>query len=205
MTNLSSSPLSQLQHRRRYEIPPRPLRWALETPTARPTVGILRAPATLSLAQQPLPVHRLLLSSWSPVAPQGPAPASSRRAVLARLAALPSSVLPRASCLPLLRQAVVRATSTVVSPSRSLCTCYVGSLKPEMGQHVCNGGCEHQMRRHPLFAEVSLPLHLPDSWKLPYFTSTRLLPPFNRLSSLSSPTVMGGISSLLKAPVSLRT
>lgn len=125
---------------------------------------------------------------------------------LARLAALPSSVLPRASCLPLLRQAVVRATSTVVSPSRSLCTCHVGSLKPETGQHVCDGGCEDQMCRHPLFAEVSsLPLHLPDSWRLPHFTSTWLLPPFNRLSSLSSPTVMGGISSLLQAPVSLRT
>ncbi|XP_036714081.1 uncharacterized protein LOC118898168 [Balaenoptera musculus] len=89
---------------------------------------------------------------------------------------------------------------------RSLCARHVGSRKPETRQHVCDGGCEDQMRRHPLFAEASsLPLHLPHSWRLPHFTSTRLLPPFNRLSSLSSPTVMGGISSLLQAPVSLRT
>ena len=157
VTNLSSSPLAQLQHRRRYEIPPRPLRWALETPTARPPVGILRAPATLSLAQQPLPARTLLLSSWSPVALRGPAPAASWRAAQARLAALPSLVLPRASCPPLLRRAVVRATSTVVSPSRSLCARHVGSLKPETRQHVCDGGCEDQMRRHPLFAEASSP------------------------------------------------
>lgn len=105
------------------EIPPRPPRWALRTPTAQP-VGALRAPPVCTaLPSQPstplwAQLHSVLESR--PARPAAPPPQCSL-------------VLPALGC-------VVRATSTGVSPSGSSRAQHMGSLKPKRRWHTVRAG-----------------------------------------------------------------
>ena len=99
------------------EIPPRPPRWALRTPTAQPR----------GRPQGPACVHRACPAG--PPFPHGPSSTPCWRVGWARPAVPP----PLCSLvLPALRR-VVQATSTGVSASGSSHTRYMWSLKPKRG------------------------------------------------------------------------